>query len=45
MIYILAITKRILFQFVGKKDFRGVFENYDIKNGDIIKAVKKFFKK
>ena len=45
MIYILAITKRILFQFVGKKDFRKVFENYDVKNGDIIKAVKKFFKK
>ena len=44
-ILIMAITKRILFQFVGKKDFRGVFDNYDVDNGSIIKAVKKFFKK
>ena len=42
---IMAITKRILFQFVGKKDLRGVFDNYDVDNGNIMKAVKKFFKK
>ena len=41
----IAITKRILFQFEAKKDFRGVLDNYDVENGSITKAVKKFFKK
>ena len=45
IILLIAITKRILFQFIGKKDFRGVFDYYDIDNGSIMKAVKKFFKK
>ena len=42
-ILLLAITKNILFQFVGKNDFRGVFSNYDVDTGDISKAIKKFF--
>ena len=44
-ILLVAITKKILFQFVGKKDFRTVFNNYIYESGNIIKAVKKFFKK
>ena len=42
-ILLLAITKNLLFQFFGKKDFRTVFNNYDVEIGDISKAVKKFF--
>ena len=42
-ILLIAITKRIVFQFVGKKDFRNVLENYDLEYGNIIKGVKKFF--
>ena len=42
-ILLLAITKNLLFQFFGKKDFRTVFNNYDVEMGDISKAVKKFF--
>jgi len=45
MILILAITKMMLFQFVGKKEFGNVFENYNVDKGDVIKAVKRFFKK
>ena len=42
-ILLLAITKNLLFQFFGKKDFRSVFNNYNVETGDISKAVKKFF--
>ena len=41
-IFILAITNNILFQFQGKDSFENVFSNYSIKNGDILKATKKF---
>ena len=34
-ILLLAITKRIVFQFVGQKDFRKVLENYDLEYGNI----------
>ena len=42
---LIAITKKILFQFEGKKDFNGLFNNYLLENGNIIKAVKKFLPK
>ena len=42
-ILLLAITKNLLFQFFGKKDFRSVFNNYNVETGDISKAIKKFF--
>ena len=42
-ILLIAITKRIIFQFVGKNDFRKVLENYDLEYGNIIQGVKKFF--
>ena len=42
-ILLIAITKRIVFQFVGKTDFRKVLENYDLEYGNINKGVKKFF--
>ena len=42
-IFILAITNTILFQFQGKDSFEKVFENYSIKNGDILKGYKKFW--
>ena len=42
-ILLLAITKNLLFQFFGKKDFRNLFNDYDVEMGDISKAVKKFF--
>ena len=42
-ILLLAITKNLLFQFFGKKDFRSVLNNYNVETGDISKAVKKFF--
>ena len=41
-IFILAITKHILFQFYGKNDFKDVFENYSLEKGKILKAYKKF---
>ena len=41
-IFILAITNNILFQFQGKDSFEKVFENYSLKNGDILKGYKKF---
>ena len=41
-IFILAITKHILFQFSGKKSFKDVFENYTLEDGKILKAYKKF---
>ena len=42
---LLAISKKILFQFVGKKDLKSIFHNYNVENGSIIKAVKKFLPK
>ena len=42
-ILLLAITKNLLFQFYGQKDFRAVFNTYDLEIGNISKAVKKFF--
>ena len=44
-ISIFAITNNILFQFKGKDSFEKVFENYSIKNGDILKGYKKFWGK
>ena len=44
-VYILAITKKMLFQFTGKNKIKYIFDNYKIENGSIIKAVKKFLKK
>ena len=41
-IFILAITKRILFQFSGKNSFEDVFANYKLENGKILKAYKRF---
>ena len=41
-IFVIAITKHILFQFQGKKSFKDVFENYTLKDGKILKAYKKF---
>ena len=41
-IFILAITKHILFQFIGQKSFKDVFENYTLEDGKILKAYKKF---
>ena len=41
-IFILAITKYILFQFKGKKDFKDVFENYSLDKRKILRAYKKF---
>ena len=41
-IFILAITKHILFQFQGKGTFKDVFENYTLEDGKILKAYKKF---
>lgn len=41
-IFILAITKHILFQFYGKNNFKTVFSNYSLENGKILKAYKKF---
>ena len=42
-IFIFAITNNILFQFQGKDSFEKVFENYSLKNGDILKGYKKFW--
>ena len=42
-IFIYAITNSILFQFKGKDSFEKVFENYSLKNGDILKGYKKFW--
>ena len=42
-IIIFAITNNILFQFQGKDSFEKVFSNYSLKNGDILKAYKKFW--
>lgn len=44
-ISIFAITNNILFQFKGKDSFEKVFENYSLKNGDILKGYKKFWGK
>ena len=44
-IFILAITKHILFQFHGKNSFANVFENYTLEDGKILKAYKKFISK
>lgn len=44
-ILLVAITHKILFQFVGKKDLKSIFDNYNIENDSIIKAVKKFLPK
>ena len=44
-ILILAITKKILFQFKGKKDIKSVFESYKSDSWGILKAVKKFLTK
>jgi len=41
-IFILAITKHVLFQFYGKNSFKDVFDNYSLENGNILKAYKKF---
>ena len=41
-IFILAITKHILFQFYGKNDFKDVFDKYSLENGKILKAYKRF---
>ena len=41
-IFILAITRHILFQFYGKNDFKDVFDNYSLENGKILKAYKRF---
>ena len=42
-IFIYAITNNILFQFKGKDAIEKVFENYSLKNGDILKGYKKFW--
>ena len=42
-ISIFAITNTILFQFQGKDSFEKVFQKYSLKNGDILKAYKKFW--
>ena len=42
-IFIYAITNNILFQFKGKDSFEKVFDNYSLKNGDILKGYKKFW--
>lgn len=44
-IFILAITKNILFQFYGKDSYKKVFENYKLENGNILKAYKRFISK
>ena len=44
-IFILAITKNILFQFYGKNSYKEVFENYKLENGNILKAYKRFISK
>lgn len=44
-IFILAITKNILFQFYGKDSYKQVFENYKLENGNILKAYKRFISK
>ena len=41
-IIIMAITNNILFQFQGEDSFENVFENYSIKNGNILKGYKYF---
>ncbi len=41
-IFILAVTRNILFQFSGQDSFKKVFENYSLENGDILKGYKKF---
>ena len=41
-IFILAITKNVLFQFIGKNTFKDVFENYSLEDGKILRAYKKF---
>ena len=41
-IFILAVTNKTLFQFVGKNSFEEVFSNYSLENGDILKAFKRF---
>ena len=41
-IFILAITKNILFQFYGKGSYKEVFENYKLEKEDIFKTSKRF---
>ena len=41
-IFILAITKNILFQFYGKDSFKQVFDNYKLEDENILRAYKRF---